>query len=103
MDAHDRYERLLDEPPSAKLVYKVLELDAPLTHGEIASAAVLPDRTVSYALSRLREADIVEDAPCPQDPRKRNYHPLPIEDDATASDPDAASTDAAVAPEQPSD
>lgn len=82
MEPRERYERLVEEPPSAKLVYKVLELEAPLTHGEITESAVLPSRTTSYALSRLQEADIVESMPCPSDPRKRNYRPLPIEEES---------------------
>ena len=88
MDATERYEHLLAEPPSAKLVYKVLERDAPLTHGEIAEAAVLPTRTTSYALSRLQEAGVVEAVPCPSDPRKKNYHPLPIQHPAADPEPD---------------
>jgi len=92
MEPHERYERLVEEPPSAKLVYKVLELEAPLTHGEITESAVLPSRTTSYALSRLQEADIVESMPCPSDPRKRNYRPLPIEQEQP--DPSTAGTTA---------
>lgn len=80
MDATVRYQHLVDEPPSAKLVYKVLELEAPLTHGEITEAAVLPSRTTSYALSRLQDAGVIESVPCPSDPRKKNYRPLPIQD-----------------------
>lgn len=103
MDAESRYKRLVAEPPSAKLVYKVLELDAPLTHGEITDAAVLPSRTVSYALSRLQDAAVIEASPCPQDPRKRNYHPLPIEEtnvdpaDVETPESDAVDSSASVA------
>lgn len=99
MDATKRYDRLVEEPPSAKLVYKVLELDAPMTHGEIVEAALLPTRTTSYALSRLRDADVIEAVPCPSDPRKRNYRPLPLQRPAEASD----ATETAIAPEQASD
>ena len=108
MDAAERFDRLVAEPPSAKLVYKVLELDAPMTHGEIADAAVLPTRTTSYALSRLQEAAIIEAVPCPSDPRKNNYRPLPIQDSSeTAETADtgktAQSTEQPHAPEQASD
>lgn len=91
MDATERHEQLVEEPPSAKLVYRVLELEAPRTHGEIAEAAVLPSRTTSYALSRLQDAGVVASAPCPSDPRKKNYRPLPIQDPAA----DPASDDRA--------
>lgn len=79
MDPKTRYNRLVEESPSAKLVYKVLELDAPLTHSEIEDNTLLPNRTVSYALSRLQDANLIETTPCPSDPRKKNYCPRPIE------------------------
>ncbi len=46
----------LDElPPSAKLVYKVLETGGQLTQKDIVARSYLPNRTVRYALGRLRE------------------------------------------------
>jgi DNA-binding MarR family transcriptional regulator len=50
-----------DLPPSAKLVYKVLEYDGPLTQKGIAEEAMLAPRTVRYALDRLDERDLVEE------------------------------------------
>lgn len=108
MQPEERFDRLVEEPPSAKLVYKVLEIDAPRTHGEITEAAVLPARTTSYALSRLQDAGVIEAMPCPSDPRKQHYHPLPITDPALESgNPEADTTTPhatrATAPGQASD
>lgn len=66
-------ERLRELPPSAKLVAKILETDAPLSQGELADESLLPDRTVRYALNRLEETDIVESRYSVQDARKQVY------------------------------
>jgi DNA-binding Lrp family transcriptional regulator len=50
-----------DLPPSAKLVYKVLEYDAPLTQKEIAEESMLSSRTVRYALDRLADRGVIEE------------------------------------------
>ena len=50
-----------DLPPSAKLVYKVLEYDGPLTQKDIAEEAMLAPRTVRYALDRLDDRELVEE------------------------------------------
>ena len=66
-------ELLADEPPSAKLVFKVLEHDAPLTQQELAEETMLPRRTVRFALSRLDEAGLVEDRVSFRDARQSVY------------------------------
>lgn len=66
-------ERLVDLPPSAKLVAKVLEQDAPLTQAELAEETLLPTRTVRYALERLERVDLVHSRPSLRDARKRVY------------------------------
>lgn len=66
-------ERLRELPPSAKLVVKVLEGDAPLSQGQLAKASLLPDRTVRYALNRLDEADLVGSRYSFNDARKQVY------------------------------
>ena len=66
-------ERLSELPPSAKLVAKVLETEAPLSQGQLAEESLLPDRTVRYALNRLEEADLVESRYSFQDARKQVY------------------------------
>ena len=43
-------EELSDLPPSAKLVYKVLEYNGPMTQKDIVEESMLSARTVRYAL-----------------------------------------------------
>ena len=62
-----------DLPPSAKLVYKVLEYNETLAQGDIAERSLLPPRTVRYALSRLEEEGVVESRFSFTDARKRLY------------------------------
>jgi DNA-binding MarR family transcriptional regulator len=66
-------ERLRELPPSAKLVAKVLETEAPLSQGRLAEESLLPDRTVRYALNRLEEADLVDSRYSFRDARKQVY------------------------------
>lgn len=66
-------ERLRDLPPSAKLVAKVLETEAPLSQGQLADESLLPDRTVRYALNRLQESGLVESRYSYHDARKQVY------------------------------
>ena len=66
-------ERLRELPPSAKLVAKVLETDAPLSQAQLAEESLLPDRTVRYALSRLEEQGLVHVRYSLQDARKQVY------------------------------
>jgi len=68
------FERRLRElPPSAKLVAKVLETDAPLSQGELAEESRLPDRTVRYALNRLEDEGLVTSRYSFNDARKQVY------------------------------
>jgi DNA-binding MarR family transcriptional regulator len=67
-------DRLRELPPSAKLVAKVLEGDAPLSQGQLAEKSLLPDRTVRYALNRLEEAGLVGSRYSFQDARKQVYY-----------------------------
>ncbi|GAA0265143.1 helix-turn-helix domain-containing protein [Halobacterium noricense] len=48
-------------PPSAKLVYKVLEYDGPLTQKRIVEETMLSARTVRYALERLEDRGVVDE------------------------------------------
>ncbi|MFB6160876.1 MAG: MarR family transcriptional regulator [Haloferacaceae archaeon] len=66
-------DRLRDLPPSAKLVAKVLEIEAPLSQGQLAEESLLPDRTVRYALTRLEDHGIVESRHSFRDARKQVY------------------------------
>jgi len=67
-------DRLGDLPPSAKLVAKVLEGDAPLSQGQLAEESLLPDRTVRYALNRLEEQELVGSRYSFKDARKQVYY-----------------------------
>jgi len=66
-------QRLRDLPPSAKLIAKVLETEAPLSQGELADESRLPDRTVRYALNRLEEESLVTSRYSFHDARKQVY------------------------------
>lgn len=61
-------------PPSAKLVYKTLQYEGPMTQSQLADASLLPQRTVRHALNKLEEANIVEESIYIMDARKSNYH-----------------------------
>ncbi|NEU58002.1 MarR family transcriptional regulator [Halorussus sp. MSC15.2] len=74
-----RFERLLELPPSAKLVYRVLEQeDSPLTQGQIRRQALLPARTTRDALTKLEDDGLIEEQMYVPDARKRLYLPRPV-------------------------
>lgn len=52
--------QIRDLPPSAKLVFKVLEYDPGLTQKQIVKRTRLSQRTVRDALGRLQDRSIVE-------------------------------------------
>jgi len=64
---------LSDLPPSAKLVYKVLEYDGPLTQKGIVEESMLSARTVRYALERLEEVGVVDEDVYFADARQNLY------------------------------
>ncbi|WP_158059165.1 hypothetical protein [Halorussus halophilus] len=78
-----RYERLLNLPPSAKLVYKVLAEDETLTQRQIRTRALLPARTTRDALTKLKDAELVEERLYAPDARKRLYVSRAIADPET--------------------
>ncbi|ELY82733.1 hypothetical protein C486_04253, partial [Natrinema gari JCM 14663] len=57
----------------AKLVYKVLEYEAPLTQEGIAAESRLCSRTVRYALGKLEEQDLITSRACLEDARQSKY------------------------------
>ena len=75
LDPGEKVERLRALPPSAKLVYRVLQDDAPQTQAQLSEETLLPARTVRDALSRLDEVDLVETRFSFTDARKRLYAP----------------------------
>ena len=66
-------EELVDLPPSAKLVYKVLEYNGAMTQKGIVEESMLSARTVRYALERLEEIDIVDEDVYFADARQNLY------------------------------
>jgi predicted transcriptional regulator len=82
-------EDLEDLPPSAKLVFKVLEYDGPLTQKQIVQESMLSARTVRYALERLENIGIVSEDIYFADARQNLYEitneaPTDSEDGADA-------------------
>lgn len=60
-------------PPSAKLVYKVLEYNGALTQKEIVDRSMLSQRTVRDALTRLRDIGVVSKEVYIPDARQNLY------------------------------
>jgi predicted transcriptional regulator len=81
-------EDIEDLPPSAKLVYKVLEYNGPLTQKGIVQESMLSARTVRYALERLDEIGVIEEDVYFADARQNLYE---ITDEVT--EPEAAVSD----------
>jgi NAD+ kinase len=61
-------------PPSAKLVFKVLEYQGQLSQKEIIEETMLPPRTVRYALSLLMSEGLVTKKLSLRDSRQGLYH-----------------------------
>lgn len=70
MDGNDCLTEL---PPSAKLVFKVLEYDGPLTQKQLVEESMLSARTVRYALERLEDCGQVDDRVYFADARQNLY------------------------------
>jgi len=83
-------EGLDDLPPSAKLVFKVLEYNGSLTQKGIVEESMLSARTVRYALERLEDIGVVDEDVYFADARQNLYQ---LDETALAedkSDADAA-------------
>jgi predicted transcriptional regulator len=78
-------EDLADLPPSAKLVYKVLEYSGGQTQKEIVQESMLSARTVRYALERLEEVDAVTEDVYFADARQSIYE-INCEEEETRAD-----------------
>src|SRR6056297_3912081 len=85
-------------PPSAKLVYYVLDEEGRFDQTGLAEETRLSTRTVRFAVEKLTEVGLVEEGLCPRDARRSVYHAVsPAERDA-ADEPEATA-DSASAPE----
>ncbi len=70
-------ETLVDLPPSAKLVFKVLEYNGTLTQKGIVEESMLSARTVRYALERLEEVRAIDEDVYFADARQNLYEITP--------------------------
>jgi len=66
-------DQLEELPPSALLVYRVLEEDQPRTQQEIRDESYLCKRTCNHALKRLSDEGLIESQPSPDDARQTLY------------------------------
>jgi DNA-binding MarR family transcriptional regulator len=73
MTGGDDADNIDDLPPSAKLVFKVLEYDGPLTQKGIVEESMLSARTVRYALERLERINVVDEDVYFADARQNLY------------------------------
>lgn len=62
-----------DLPPSANLVYKVLDYRGSQTQKQIAERSMLSTRTVRYALDRLDDVGVLESEVHIPDARQKMY------------------------------
>jgi predicted transcriptional regulator len=76
-------EGIADLPPSAKLVYKVLEYNGPLTQKGIVEESMLSARTVRYALERLDDIGVVTEDVYFADARQNLYE---LDDEAVGAE-----------------
>lgn len=72
-------------PPSAKLVYKTLQYEGPLTQSQLADESLLPQRTVRNALSKLEANDVVKESVYLMDARKSSYQLAEADESGTES------------------
>ncbi|MFB6157363.1 MAG: ArsR family transcriptional regulator [Haloferacaceae archaeon] len=93
-------ETLDDLPPSAKLVFKVLEYDGPLTQKGIVQESMLSARTVRYALERLEDIGVVDEDVYFADARQNLYQLTdPVEGDGGIETDEAEEADEAACAE----
>lgn len=77
-----------DLPPSAKLVFKVLEYDGPMTQKALVEESMLSARTVRYALERLSDRGVIEEDIYFADARQSLYR-LSVEQDGCTAEAEA--------------
>lgn len=66
-------DRLHEQPPSAKLVARILAEAGPLEPGEIADRSLLPKRTMRYALTSLDDAGLIATRQDATDAHRQGY------------------------------
>jgi thiosulfate/3-mercaptopyruvate sulfurtransferase len=73
MQFSEAEEVLEDLPPSSKFIYKVLSQEGSMALKGITEETLLGSRTARYGLEKLKDADLVEDAPALHDGRQTCY------------------------------
>ena len=91
-------ELLAPLPPSAKLVYYVLDEEGRFDQTGLAEETRLSTRTVRFAVEKLTEVGLVKEGLCPRDARRSVYAPVPESEREPGSEPEAASEPDAEAP-----
>jgi DNA-binding MarR family transcriptional regulator len=71
--SNDIEEQIRNLPPSAKLVYKVLEYEPEMTQSQLVDETRLSARTVRYALDELQSVDVIDQEIYFADARQRLY------------------------------
>ena len=79
-DPDPGYDQLLDLPPSAKLVYLVLDHEGPLTQQQLCARTLLSGRTARSAVSELKGTGLVTEEVYIPDARKKLYRSYPVTD-----------------------
>ena len=94
----DRIRELLEPlPPSAKLVYYVLDAEGRFDQTGLAEETRLPARTVRFAVEKLDDVDLVEEGLCPTDARRSVYRAVPTAEHAAVDGEPTSETDASAA------
>lgn len=73
MEPDDLPHELRHLPPSAELIYRILQDIEPATSAEITDATTCPYTTVGEALRRLHDAGLVTRRPDPSDLNAYQY------------------------------
>ncbi|MFW5917184.1 MAG: ArsR family transcriptional regulator [Halorubrum sp.] len=91
-------ELLAPLPPSAKLVYYVLDEEGRFDQTGLAEETRLSTRTVRFAVEKLTDVGLVEEGLCPRDARRSVYASVPESERSTDAEREAASDPDADAP-----
>ncbi|SFR50540.1 MULTISPECIES: helix-turn-helix domain-containing protein [Halorubrum] len=81
-------------PPSAKLVYYVLDAEGRFDQTGLAEETRLSTRTVRFAVEKLTEVGLVEEGLCPRDARRSVYQAVPPAERDGAGEPEATAESA---------
>lgn len=95
--SEEKPSSVAEQPPSAKLVYVVLEHRGPLTQKQLIDETMLSPRTVRYALSDLDDAGLITETIYLADARQSLYEladdaPHPRQPTGDAGQPAQSST-----------